>query len=87
MDPVNSDDTECMYILLKKSLFTCFETFCDFDCLAFKNQTVAFIKAKKFEICALDFSKFEKYKTYYKLVQPNFRRFRFTLHELLLILY
>ena len=46
LKPNNCDDVSIMYQLRNKKTFTGFKSYDNFDCLAFKHQTVTFNKPK-----------------------------------------
>ena len=47
----------------KKSLFTRFDSYDNFDCLAFKNRTLNFEKSMYLRLCELEPSELHMWKT------------------------
>ena len=54
--PVKSDGIQLIEIIIIKSTFRGFKSYGNFDCLAFKNQTISFKEPNFLGYCPLSFS-------------------------------
>ena len=68
---IKSDDTQEMYEKKSKTAITGFKSYHNFDCLAFKNQTLTYRQPINLAFRVLGYFELFMYENPYNVSQPN----------------